>query len=143
MAAKAKSTKSNKTVSVQEIKYWLSGIIEFQDKGWIPNKEQWENIKDKIMSLDETIREVQVPVNVPVRVANGVQPPTAAQPVLPSRRMTIDPNKPLEQQIDGFVGGEPTDNGNGFLGPLVRASDAPIPTEEKIEEPYRGGSQFV
>lgn len=40
-------------VSIQELKFWLSGILEFQDKEWTPNKEQWENIKTKIFDLEE------------------------------------------------------------------------------------------
>lgn len=42
-----------KKVSVKELKYWLRGILEFQDANWVPNKEQWNNILNKIFNLDE------------------------------------------------------------------------------------------
>lgn len=46
-------SKPKKAITIKEIKFWLEGISEFQDAGWVPNSEQWRTIKDKIMSLKE------------------------------------------------------------------------------------------
>ena len=152
---KTKQVKSTKPITVQEIKFWLSGILEFQDEGWLPNREQWENIKEKIMSLDETIKEVKVPMQN-VLPQQSMQGQTNAvyyennngQNVLPplnSTRTRLDPNLPIEQQVGGQrLMQQPAHSADGgFLGPLAPAPAITIPTEEKVEEPYRGGSPFA
>ena len=49
MATKKKQIKlENRPITTQELKFWLHGILEFQSDSWIPNKEQWEAIKNKI-----------------------------------------------------------------------------------------------
>jgi hypothetical protein len=42
---------SNK-ITVKEFKDWLGGVLDFQDENWIPNKEQWEKILNKINQLE-------------------------------------------------------------------------------------------
>lgn len=42
-----------KTISVRDMKAWLNGILEFQTDEWVPDRNQWLTIKEKIFSLDE------------------------------------------------------------------------------------------
>lgn len=55
LRAKDKKVQSStdKKLTVTELKFWLSGILEFQTNEWIPNKNQWETIKNKIFELEE------------------------------------------------------------------------------------------
>jgi hypothetical protein len=51
--------KKSKTVIVEkmtvpEFKTWIKGLCAFQDDNWLPNKNQWEHIRQLIDSLDET-----------------------------------------------------------------------------------------
>lgn len=43
-----------KAVTVQELKNWLEGVLDFQEEGWAPNTDQWEKIKKKIFNLEES-----------------------------------------------------------------------------------------
>jgi hypothetical protein len=52
---KKKAVSGKKTISVQELKYWLEGISEFQPDDWIPTAEQWQTIKSKIMTLEDSV----------------------------------------------------------------------------------------
>lgn len=71
---KAKKLAIKKATTITEIKYWLQGIIEFQDSDWVPNAEQWETVKDKIMSLvdSEVPKVVNSPTINPVANSNNV-----------------------------------------------------------------------
>lgn len=51
--AKKKIQIENTPISVQELKFWLKGISEFQPDNWVPTKIQWEAIKGKIFLLRE------------------------------------------------------------------------------------------
>lgn len=48
-----KKKKNLTKTSTRELKYWLSGILEFQPVDWIPSKEQWKTIREKIFSLED------------------------------------------------------------------------------------------
>lgn len=50
---KMKAQTSARQISPKELKFWLEGILEFQDENWIPNREQWKNIQEKIFNLQE------------------------------------------------------------------------------------------
>lgn len=39
--------------TITELQTWLSGVMEFQDDGWHPNKDQWLAIYGRIMGLRE------------------------------------------------------------------------------------------
>lgn len=47
--------KTKKKFTVPEFKTWLEGIMQFQDDDWSPNREQWEEIYEKIMNLKEPV----------------------------------------------------------------------------------------
>ena len=57
---KMKAQPISRAISAKELKFWLEGILEFQDDNWVPNREQWKNIQDKIFNLQETPDVVQV-----------------------------------------------------------------------------------
>jgi hypothetical protein len=40
-----------KQMTVQEFKYWLSGVEEMQSDDWSPDKRQWDRIREKIDSI--------------------------------------------------------------------------------------------
>lgn len=58
---------TGKKLTVTELKFWLSGILEFQTNEWIPNKNQWETIKNKIFELEEPPMMIQH-INAPQQV---------------------------------------------------------------------------
>lgn len=53
-----KNTKKSKgiknLVTVRELKTWLDGYCSAHGEGWSPTSEQWEMIRDKIFSLEES-----------------------------------------------------------------------------------------
>jgi hypothetical protein len=66
LAAKSKKSKKKiKQCTLSEFRAWLSGVEEMQPDEWIPNKTQWELIREKIDSIivEEVIQTVtqQIP----------------------------------------------------------------------------------
>lgn len=57
---KMKAQTVARAISAKELKFWLEGILEFQDENWIPNGEQWKSIQEKIFNLQETPEVVHV-----------------------------------------------------------------------------------
>lgn len=47
--------KTKKKFTVPEFKTWLEGIMQFQDDNWSPNRDQWDEIYEKIMNLKEPV----------------------------------------------------------------------------------------
>jgi len=68
MAAKTKKT-TKTLVSVRELKTWLDGYCSAHGKEWSPTPEQWNLIKGKIFSLDDSNSQYPAPVHAPVRHA--------------------------------------------------------------------------
>ena len=42
-----------KKVKLADFKSWLDGFCSAQNEDWVPNREQWEMIKNKIFNLEE------------------------------------------------------------------------------------------
>lgn len=78
------------TVSVNEFKNWLSGVLDFQPDDWVPDHGQWNKILSKINQLEE---HVVPPVPEVAPVVSAPQP-KAASPVNRNPR----PVGPLDQQ---------------------------------------------
>lgn len=49
----SKVKKKNNVMTPSELKSWLNGILEFQTKDWVPDKAQWETIRERIFNLAE------------------------------------------------------------------------------------------
>lgn len=45
--------KSNNNLTLTEFKAWIKGIQEFQSDDWVPSRQQWKAIVEKIMALEE------------------------------------------------------------------------------------------
>lgn len=44
---------SDKIISVNEFKNWLSGVLDFQPENWVPDLIQWNKILEKIGQLSD------------------------------------------------------------------------------------------
>jgi hypothetical protein len=97
------------TVSVNEFKNWLDGVLDFQPEGWSPNAEQWEKIKNKIDQLEDTVVERQPAPAAPAQQqprANPNQQPVAQKkprPEGPLTNLDMDetvklPDKPIQRK---------------------------------------------
>jgi hypothetical protein len=49
-----KQNSKSKKITVSEFKMWLDGFLAFQGDEWVPTKEQWDVIVEKINNLSET-----------------------------------------------------------------------------------------
>lgn len=58
-------SKKKKKFTVPEFKTWLEGIMQFQDSDWSPNREQWDEIYQKIMDLKEPVNREKMGLNDP------------------------------------------------------------------------------
>ena len=61
MAMKAKRKDSVlKTMTVKEFQAWTRGILELQGDDWVPNKSQWETIRNHIFALREDKKDNEI-----------------------------------------------------------------------------------
>lgn len=88
---KMKAQTVNRAISAKELKFWLEGILEFQDDNWVPTAEQWKNIQDKIFSLQDTPEFIQSqPTYVPQAQPRGA--PVVAPSSIPQMGNPFLPN---------------------------------------------------
>lgn len=94
-----KSQKKSAGTSLALFKAWLAGIEEMQGEDWHPNAEQWKRIKDKLMSVEETVAaEPEAPAyRAPVMQAYQPQQQFIPAPPMPqaSAMQFNNPNSPL------------------------------------------------
>lgn len=57
---KIKKKTAPTSITVNQIKSWLLGILEFQKEDWVPDSVQWNTIKDRIFALEDTVIEKEV-----------------------------------------------------------------------------------
>jgi hypothetical protein len=99
-----KKTKLAKNMTISQFKAWLQGIVEFQQAEWVPNKEQWDTIYQKIQTLED---EPQVP-KVIERVVHNAAPlpsgtdmalgrPVPAPSAMPAPAAPVPVDRPLVQ----------------------------------------------
>lgn len=125
MALKKKT--KQQPISAKELKFWLDGILEFQTSDWIPSKEQWNTIKDKIFSLeDENINvHTQWTENQPktyqteVKINSNNPQPTTAYSSQESQFMPGFPQMSEEEQKKRI---KDIENGNNFIAGAPRPS---------------------
>lgn len=48
------------TITVNELKQWLSGVEDMQEPDWYPNQTQWKKIRDKIFCLEASAAGIPV-----------------------------------------------------------------------------------
>lgn len=76
---KNETNSKNKEITVSYLKSWLSGVLDFQDDDWVPNKEQWEKILGKIFMLTEEPQK-ELPVAPPTKQNSPTTAPVKSVP---------------------------------------------------------------
>lgn len=118
-----------KDTTITEIQYWLQGILEFGGDGWVPNSDQWETIKEKIMSLVEDTEKV------PTKA-----PSASAAPAM--NQAPISLGTEIEQGIPGPVRYmDPPSNVGGPIDPIFGTNT--VPTEFSGNAVLEAAGKFV
>lgn len=137
MRKNAKKSKGIKNlVTVRELKTWLDGYCSAHGEGWSPTPEQWEIIRDKIFSLQES---EEAPYTGPFESPYGVAPlqsppkgpiPRASTPV------AMPPSLPPQQFMTG-EGGALSSLPPSMIGatdrPAIINKDGKLKTPDKLE----------
>ena len=89
-----KKKTGNKKVKLAEFKSWLDGFCSAQEEDWVPNKAQWELIKDKIFNLEEMKEHPQMVAVQPYQVHG----PSMSNYSLPPRPESLAAPQPAQQQ---------------------------------------------
>lgn len=93
--SKKPKKQTQSSITAKELKFWLKGILEFQQSDWVPNKDQWTNIKEKIFNLEDSTPSEVVEVPISYRTALPKLeplPPLPPQGRLPSPEPMHDTN---------------------------------------------------
>ena len=72
--AKPKKSAVIEEMTVKQFQTWIKGLCAFQDDGWLPNKNQWEHIRQLIDNLQETTTVVQQVVSHAQQIHIPTQP---------------------------------------------------------------------
>lgn len=90
-----------KKMTMNEFKFWLTGVEELQPDGWHPSEEQWKLIRNKIDSIVEpkvqqpapVVQQPQFQPQLQPQFQPPVQQPDSALPVAraPRQPTTFDP----------------------------------------------------
>lgn len=59
-------------ITINDFRMWLEGVEEMQSENWVPDARQWQRIREKIDSIEDT------PVQAPPRIPSGPIPRSAA-----------------------------------------------------------------
>lgn len=70
---KLSKSEKNTPVTVVELKSWLEGVEDMQGPAWVPNKEQWKKIRNKIQLLIDTPNGMNRPEQNHSYVQSGLQ----------------------------------------------------------------------
>lgn len=122
--------KSNKKITLNEFRAWLSGIEDVLPAGWIPDAEQWETIRHKISLIEENVTPnfsggvaSQQVIERPAQIPPQINPYYAIQPepLMPQVVIPGDVQQRLqEMRKTGTI--MPTD-GSTIKTPSVDSSD--------------------
>jgi hypothetical protein len=113
-----KKTKSNEKIKVRDFKMWLSGFLEFQTDDWVPNKLQWDLIKNKLNNLEETADNTQA--------TNTISQPTWK---IPEDRTTYASPSSLVQYDE-----------NPSIAPYPRDRPEPLDLTRLVSKVPKGGA---
>lgn len=110
---KMKAQAESRPISAKELKFWLEGILEFQDDKWIPNAVQWKSIQDKIFNLEETQQYASPVFNRPVPANGGAGAATTfLEDTFESSEISPAAPAPSFDSVPPVV---PVRDANGFL----------------------------
>lgn len=77
--AKRRNSKKKevKPISLSEFKAWLEGLDDALGDNWVPSKDQWKRIREKIEVIKEeqTVMNVQAPSSQPISPTVPMAPP--------------------------------------------------------------------
>lgn len=79
--------KEKQTITVSEFKAWLAGVEDMQGANWIPSKEQWKKIRNKINILVDT-------PTTNVMQTNNLQPAYLTNPAYAPSSVNVPPIPP-------------------------------------------------
>lgn len=123
-------TTKTKTVTLSEFKAWLEGIEELQPKNWSPDKNQWKLIRNKIHSIIEVEREVEVYKKTP-------QQHTVQEPRYQNTSINQESDNVVfvEQPIAMSPEARAILNGSNLPAVGVRTNPIPIKSGNSIKTP--------
>lgn len=89
------------TVSVNEFKNWLEGVLDMMPKDWVPDAEQWGKVRNKIDQLDDSpvIEVVPVVEPVPAKVKLDAAAVPQAPAAIQKNPRPAGPNIDMEQKV--------------------------------------------
>lgn len=112
-----------KDTTITEMQYWLQGILEFGGDGWVPNADQWETIKEKIMTLVEDPEK------------GSAKPTTSAGATLAVNQAPMSLGAEIEQGIPGPVRYmDPPAHVGGPADPIFGTNQPPSDFGNAIQE---------
>lgn len=111
--------KTTKKITVKEIKFWLEGITEFQSPDWVPNAEQWNTVKEKIMSLQEEPSAPVSSLTASTPVARGAAPADYTPSYTPESPVAAAPRPANESAHRSLPQSGPSGLLSGLGGPNV------------------------
>jgi hypothetical protein len=108
-----KKKTGNKKVKLAEFKSWLDGFCSAQEEDWVPNKAQWELIKDKIFNLEEMKEHPQTVAQQPYQVHGPSM--SYSLPPRPESLAAPQPQQPaIPVKRDGKIVTPSIDSSNGY-----------------------------
>ena len=110
-----KKTVKSKAITIKDMKSWLSGVVEFQEKDWTPDVAQWKAILDKINNLVNDEQHEKVIERI---IETHVQSPQHVAHQQPAHRHVQQPvQQPVHvPPVDGVSLLEvPAPNGDGTI----------------------------
>lgn len=125
--AKARK-KVNKHLTVKELKSWLRGVQEFHPDDWLPDREQWDLICERVFNLKEEPEVIVKEKEVQVAAPRNFEAP--------------------EQQTESFQElhpqGGPAPAAPRFQRPPINQQSVPSkPSEEILPPASQTGSEFT
>lgn len=120
-------------ISPKELKFWLMGILEFQSDDWVPNEQQWANIKDKIFNLtEEKIEKIEKIEGTERFNANVKEQPNIRQTLMTSYPEGMNANYNHDAFSNGgatqdVAGNFPSNNGISTLLPTTEENTTQYP----------------
>lgn len=112
-----KKKTGNKKVKLTEFKSWLDGFCSAQEEDWVPNKAQWELIKNKIFNLEEMKEQPQMVAQQTYQVHGPSYslPPRPESLAAPAQDQPSQPQQPaIPVKRDGKIVTPSIDSSNGY-----------------------------
>lgn len=120
-----------KKITLSEFRAWLSGVEEMQSEDWFPSREQWNTIRAKIDSIEESTKpfnngaqapqnnvQQQFPPQVPAQNQSAFTP-TFARPAGPVDNRPLATGNPNIPMVDGKIKTPDIDSSGGYTSSFV------------------------